>query len=128
MENKSFKRSLEGVVVGDKGEKTVVVNVLRRFKHRKYSKFVNVTKKYHAHDEKNKYVVASMKDESLYFFTFDYDDKNITSPNKVINGRADNIEIKRVHIGERIRDMIYYNEKLYLYLEDTASLAEVTIN
>ena len=79
-------------------------------------------------NEKNKYVVASMKDESLYFFTFNYDDKNITTPNKVINGRADNIEIQRVHIGERIRDMIYYNEKLYLYLEDTASLAEVSIN
>ncbi len=78
-------------------------------------------------NEKNKYVVASMKDESLYFFTFNYDDKNITTPNKVINGRADNIEIQRVHIGERIRDMIYYNEKLYLYLEDTASLAEVSI-
>ena len=58
MENKSFKRSLEGVVVSDKGAKTVVVNVLRRFKHRKYSKFVNVTKKYHAHDEKNKYVAG----------------------------------------------------------------------
>ena len=69
-----------------------------------------------------------MKDESLYFFTFNYDDKNINTPNKVINGRADNIEIQRVHIGERIRDMIYYNEKLYLYLEDTASLAEVSIN
>ena len=79
-------------------------------------------------NEQNKYVVASMKDESLYFFTFDYDDENITSPNKVVNGRAENIEIKRVHIGERIRDMIYYNEKLYLYLEDTASLAEVSIN
>ena len=69
-----------------------------------------------------------MKDESLYFFEYDYDDKNNTSPNKVINDRADNIKIKRVHIGERIRDMIYYNEKLYLYLEDTASLAEVSIN
>ena len=69
-----------------------------------------------------------MKDESLYFFAFNYDDKNITTPNKVINGRADNIEIQRVHIGERIRDMIYYNEKLYLYLEDTASIAEVSIN
>ena len=68
-----------------------------------------------------------MKDESLYFFTFNYDDKNITSPNKIINGRANNIEIKRVNIGERIRDMIYYNKKLYLYLEDTASLAEVSI-
>ena len=79
-------------------------------------------------NEQNKYVVASMKDESLYFFTFDYDDENITSPNKVVNGRAENIEIKRVHIGERIRDMIYYNDKLYLYLEDTASLAEVSFN
>ena len=69
-----------------------------------------------------------MKDESLYFFDFDYSDKNITSPNKVIDGKAENIEIKRVHIGERIRDMIYYNEKLYLYLEDTASIAEVSIN
>ena len=68
-----------------------------------------------------------MKDESLYFFTFNYDDKNITTPNKVINGRAENIKIKRVHIGERIRDMIYYNEKLYLYLEDTASIAEIYI-
>jgi small subunit ribosomal protein S17 len=58
MENKSFKRSLEGVVVSDKGAKTVVVNVLRRFKHKKYSKFVNVTKKYHAHDEKNKYATG----------------------------------------------------------------------
>ena len=69
-----------------------------------------------------------MKDESLYFFDFNYDDKNITSPNKVVNGSAENIKIKRVHIGERIRDMIYYNKKLYLYLEDTASLAEVSIN
>ena len=69
-----------------------------------------------------------MKDESLYFFDYDYNDENITSPNKVINGRADYIEIKRVHIGERIRDMVYYNEKLYLYLEDTASLAEVSFN
>ena len=79
-------------------------------------------------NEQNKYVVASMKDESLYFFDYDYNGENITSPNKVINGRADYIEIKRVHIGERIRDMIYYNKKLYLYLEDTASLAEVSIN
>ena len=69
-----------------------------------------------------------MKDESLYFFDFNYDNKNITLPNKVINGRAENIKIKRVHIGERIRDMIYYNEKLYLYLEDTASIAFINLN
>jgi glucose/arabinose dehydrogenase len=79
-------------------------------------------------NEENKYVVASMKEGSLYFFEYNYNGENITSPNKVINGRAENIEINRVHIGERIRDMIYYNEKLYLYLEDTASLAEVSIN
>ena len=43
------------------------------------------------------------------------------------NGNSDIIKIERVHIGERIRDMIYYNEKLYLYLEDTASIAEVSV-
>lgn len=51
-ENKTFKRKLEGVVVSDKNEKTIVVKVLRRFKHQKYSKFVHESKKYHAHDEK----------------------------------------------------------------------------
>lgn len=55
MEKTAFKRKLEGVVVSDKGEKTVVVKVLRRFKHKKYSKFVNVTKKYHAHDQQSRY-------------------------------------------------------------------------
>ena len=79
-------------------------------------------------DKKNSYVVASMKDESLYFFEYDYDNKKLLTPNKVKDGNAENIKIERVHIGERIRDMIYYNEKLYLYLEDTASIAEVYIN
>ena len=79
-------------------------------------------------DKKNSYVVASMKDESLYFFEYDYDNKKLSTPNKVKNGNAENIKIERVHIGERIRDMIYYNEKLYLYLEDTASIAEVSLN
>ena len=78
-------------------------------------------------NEKYKYVVASMKDESLYFFEFDYTDKNINTPNKVTNGKANSIKIERVHIGERIRDILFYNEKLYLYLEDTASIAEVSL-
>jgi len=47
------KRTLEGIVVSDKGEKTIVVKVERRFKHGKYSKFIHESKKYHAHDEKN---------------------------------------------------------------------------
>ena len=79
-------------------------------------------------DKNNKYVVASMKDESLYFFEYDFSNEQLTRPNKVINGKADNIKIERIHIGERIRDVIYYNEKLYLYLEDTASIAVVYIN
>ena len=69
-----------------------------------------------------------MRDESLYFFEYNYNDKNLTTPNKVRDGNAENINIERVHIGERIRDMIYYNNKLYLYLEDTASIAEVSFN
>ena len=51
--NKKFKRRLDGVVVSSKQDQTIVVNVQRRFKHSKYSKFVNESKKYHAHDMKN---------------------------------------------------------------------------
>jgi small subunit ribosomal protein S17 len=50
---KAFKRKLEGVVISDKAEQTIVVTVQRKFKHRVYSKFVNSSKKYHAHDAKN---------------------------------------------------------------------------
>lgn len=52
-ENRTFKRKLEGVVVSDKSDQTIVVSVVRRFKHPKYSKFVHESKKYHAHDVKN---------------------------------------------------------------------------
>ena len=48
-----FKRKLDGAVVSNKGEKTIVVNVVRRFKHSKYSKFIHESKKYHAHDKDN---------------------------------------------------------------------------
>lgn len=52
-QEKKFKRRLKGVVVSTKNDKTAVVSVQRRFKHPKYEKFVNRTKKYHAHDETN---------------------------------------------------------------------------
>ena len=68
-------------------------------------------------DNKNQYVVASLKAHSLYFFEYNY------------NNKENNFNIiKKLDIGERIRDMIYYNNKLYLYLEDTASLAEISFN
>lgn len=48
-----FKRKLDGIVVSDKSAKTVVVEVTRKFKHPKYSKFIFQSDKYHAHDEGN---------------------------------------------------------------------------
>ena len=47
------KRILEGVVVSDKGDKTIVVKVERTFLHPVLKKTVRRSKKYHAHDEGN---------------------------------------------------------------------------
>ncbi|MDP2802529.1 MAG: 30S ribosomal protein S17 [Phreatobacter sp.] len=47
------KRVLEGIVVSDKQDKTVVVKVERRFTHPLLKKTVRRTKNYHAHDEGN---------------------------------------------------------------------------
>jgi small subunit ribosomal protein S17 len=49
------KRILEGVVVSDKGDKTVVVKVERTFLHPVLRKTVRRSKRYHAHDEANMY-------------------------------------------------------------------------
>lgn len=49
------KRILQGVVVSDKGDKTVVVNVERRFKHPLLQKIIRRSKKYSAHDESNQF-------------------------------------------------------------------------
>lgn len=49
------KRILQGVVVSDKPDKTVVVQVERRFTHPVLKKTVRRSKKYHAHDPKNAY-------------------------------------------------------------------------
>ena len=49
------KRVLTGLIVSDKGDKTVVVNVERKVKHPLYGKIIRRSKKYHAHDEGNEY-------------------------------------------------------------------------
>ncbi len=49
-----------GVVVSDKSDKTVTVQVERRFAHPLYGKQVRKTKKYQAHDELNEYKVGDM--------------------------------------------------------------------
>lgn len=47
------KRILQGTVVSDKNDKTIVVEVERRYTHPLFKKTVRRTKKYHAHDEQN---------------------------------------------------------------------------
>ncbi len=49
------KRQLEGIVASAKGNKTIVVSVERRFAHPLLKKTVRRSKKYHAHDESNRY-------------------------------------------------------------------------
>lgn len=52
------KRILQGTVVSDKGNKTVVVNVERRFTDPVMKKTVRSRKRYHAHDADNKYKIG----------------------------------------------------------------------
>ncbi len=50
---KKTNKVLKGVVVSDKMDKTVVVEVTRFVEHKKYGKRIKMTKKYKAHDEGN---------------------------------------------------------------------------
>jgi small subunit ribosomal protein S17 len=54
------KRVLQGTVVSDKNDKTIVVRVERRFTHPLLKKTVRRSKKYHAHDAENKCKVGDM--------------------------------------------------------------------
>ena len=47
------RRVLAGTVISDKMDKSIVVQVERRVKHRTYKKYVTRSKRYHAHDERN---------------------------------------------------------------------------
>ena len=49
------KKILKGVIKSAKNDKTVVVEVTRKFAHPFYGKVIKRSKKYHAHDEKNKH-------------------------------------------------------------------------
>ena len=52
-EKKVSQKSIVGIVVSDKMDKTVVVLVSMKKKHPIYGKYITYTKKYKAHDEKN---------------------------------------------------------------------------
>src|SRR5215212_1923891 len=54
------KRTLQGVVVSDKQDKTIIVRVERRFTHPILKKTVRRTNKFHAHDETNEFSVGDV--------------------------------------------------------------------
>jgi len=52
------KKVLTGKVVRDKNDKTVIVLVKRKYVHPFFGKVITSSKKYHAHDEKNKFKIG----------------------------------------------------------------------
>ena len=52
------KKILNGTVIRDKNNKTIVVMVKRKYSHPFFGKVITSSKKYHAHDEKNKFKVG----------------------------------------------------------------------
>ena len=56
--DRNRRKTRTGVVVSDAMNKTVIVNIERRFAHPLYGKGMKRTKKYHAHDENNEYQVG----------------------------------------------------------------------
>lgn len=53
METRNLRKERTGVVISNKMDKSITVAIKWKEKHPIYGKFVNKTKKYHAHDEKN---------------------------------------------------------------------------
>ena len=60
MENKTQAKKLQGRVVSDKMENTVVVLISNFKKHRKYGKYITVHKRIQAHNPDNTYNVGDM--------------------------------------------------------------------
>ena len=62
----------------------------------------------------DKYVTSSMKDKSLYFFE--------------LNEQREIINLDRIEVFERVRDLRFNNNQLYLFMEDTASIGIINIS
>jgi small subunit ribosomal protein S17 len=52
------RKTLNGKVVSDKNNKTIVVIVKRRYSHPFFGKVITSSKKYHVHDEKNDFKIG----------------------------------------------------------------------
>ena len=62
---------------------------------------------------KNEYVVSAMKDKSIFFFS--------------LNKQNQIIDLDRIEVFERVRDLKFQNGNLFLFLEDTASLGIINL-
>ena len=62
----------------------------------------------------NKFVVSSLKDRSLYFFE--------------LNSNRELINLNKLKVFERIRDLKFKDNNLYMFLEDTASIGIISLN
>ena len=56
--SKTSQAFYKGKVIGDQNDKTIVVLVKRKYSHPFYGKVITSSKKYHAHDEKNKFKIG----------------------------------------------------------------------
>ena len=54
------KKTLEGKVIRDQNDKSIVVLVKRKYSHPFFKKVITSSKKYHVHDETNKFKVGDM--------------------------------------------------------------------
>ena len=54
------KKILNGKVINNKNDKTIVVLVKRRYSHPFFGKVITSSKKYHAHDKNNKFKIGDM--------------------------------------------------------------------
>ena len=54
------KKILKGKIINDKSNKTVIVLVKRKYSHSFYGKVITSSKKYHAHDENNKFKIGDI--------------------------------------------------------------------
>ena len=62
METRNLRKERTGVVTSNKMDKSITVAIKWKEKHPIYGKFVNKTKKYHAHDEKNECNIGGIGD------------------------------------------------------------------
>jgi small subunit ribosomal protein S17 len=52
-EERGSRKTQVGVVVSDKMDKSIVVEITRRYQHSMYGKYIKRSKKFHVHDETN---------------------------------------------------------------------------